>query len=215
MRGIVSIVRNGLTAVVGLIVVSLAVGSVAAEDDPYKAELDALREALSKYQDYQVAVRDLYLSTVACVYYSGQKMDGHMEYPEGAMGVHFVNLTFGGPTPDPMRPNVLLYEPVDGELRLVGAEWLVPLASGVTERPVLFGQPFQGPMEGHEPLIPKEFVHYDLHIWLFKDNPLGMFSPTNPDVSCDGFDFALLEHGTRLVDEPWAESALSQQDEVD
>lgn len=32
----------------------------------------------------------------------------------------------------------------------------------------LFGEPFMGPMEGHEPLIPKDYVHYDLHMWLFK-----------------------------------------------
>jgi hypothetical protein len=50
-----------------------------------------------------------------------------------------------------------------------------------------------GPMEGHEPLIPKEYVHYDLHVWLFKDNPLGMFAPTNPNVRCEGYDFSLLE----------------------
>jgi hypothetical protein len=42
-----------------------------------------------------------------------------------------------------------------------------------------------GPMEGHEPLIPKDYVHYDLHMWLFKPNPLGLFSATNPVASCD------------------------------
>jgi hypothetical protein len=127
-------------------------------------------------------------------------MEGHMDYPKGAMGIHFVNLTVQGP-PDPMKPNVLIYEPVGGKLRLVAAEWLVPLA-GTTERPTLFGQPFQGPMEGHEPLIPQAYAHYDLHAWLFKDNPLGMFSPTNPDVSCEGADFSLLEMPTKLVAQP-------------
>ena len=86
----------------------------------------------------------------------------------------------------------LFYEPVDGKLQLVAAEWLVPVTVA-KERPVLFGQPFQGPMEGHEPLIPQGFVHYDLHAWLFKDNPNGMFSPTNPDVSCDDAQFSLME----------------------
>jgi hypothetical protein len=45
-------------------------------------------------------------------------------------------------------------------------------------------------------------VHYDLHAWLFKDNPLGMFAPTNPDVSCDGYDFSLLEMPTRIMPGP-------------
>ncbi|GAA4126895.1 hypothetical protein ACFFTN_02860 [Aminobacter aganoensis] len=169
-------------------------------EEPNKAEIDAIRQALEKYQDPYNAIRDLYLSTVGCVHYNGEKIEGHMEYPKGAMGIHFVNVTVSGP-PDPKRPNVLIYEPDGKKLRLVAVEWLVPLAEA-KERPSLFGQPFQGPMEGHEPLIPKDFVHYDLHAWLFKDNPLGMFSPTNPDVTCDGSDFSLLETPTKMVHTP-------------
>jgi hypothetical protein len=26
--------------------------------------------------------------------------------------------------------------------------------------------------------------HWDLHVWLYKDNPNGMFSPTNSAVKC-------------------------------
>ena len=178
---------------------SLGAGLVQAQE-PTKAELDEIRQALEKYKDPYVAVRDAYMSTVGCVHYTGEKIDGHMEYPKGGMGIHFVNLMVTGPL-DPKRPNVLIYEPVGGKLELVAAEWLVPLAVA-KERPVLFGHPFDGPMEGHEPLIPRDFAHYDLHAWLFKDNPLGMFSPTNPDVSCEGYDFALLEHPTKLVPEP-------------
>ena len=116
------------------------------------------------------------------------------------MGIHFVNLRVQGP-PDPLKPNVLIYEPqADGKLKLVAVEWLVPLAAA-KERPSMMGQPFQGPMEGHEPLIPKGFLHYDLHAWL-KDNPNGMFSPTNPDVSCDHAAYSLLEMPTKLVEAP-------------
>ena len=196
----ISSVARGVAVVMALIGMDPGIGTANAEE-PTKAELDAVRQALAKYEDPYVAVRDLYLSTVGCVHYDGTKMEGHMDYPKGTMGVHFVNLTVQGP-PDPMKPNVLVYEPqADGKLKLVGVEWLVPLAAA-KERPSLFGQPFQGPMEGHEPLIPQGFHHYDLHAWLFKDNPLGMFSPTNPDVSCDDADFALLEMTTKLVAGP-------------
>ena len=191
-----------LGAVVGMALIGVAQGiDSATAEDPPQAELDAIREALSKYKDPYVAVRDLYLSTVACVHYDGTKMEGHMDYAKGSMGIHFVNLTVQGP-PDPMKPNVLIYEPKDGKLELVSVEWLVPIEAA-KERPSILGQPFQGPMEGHEPLIRKGFHHYDLHAWLFKDNPLGMFSPTNPDVTCDGAgEFSLLEMGTKLVDAP-------------
>ena len=191
--------RFAIAAVLALTGIGAGVGAVKA-DDAQKAQLDAMRQALAKYKDPYVAVRDLYLSTVGCVHFDGSKMEGHMDYPKGAMGVHFVNVTVKGP-PDPMKPNVLIYEPVNGKLNLVAAEWLVPLAA-VNERPSLLGQPFQGPMEGHEPIIPKEFHHYDLHAWLFKDNPLGMFSPTNPDVKCDGADYSLLEMPTKMVPGP-------------
>ena len=195
-----SVARFGVAAVIALIGMGVGIATANADDVP-KADIEAMRKALAKYEDPYVAVRDLYLSTVGCVHYDGTKMEGHMDYPKGAMGVHFVNLTVQGP-PDPTKPNVLIYEPVGkGKLKLVAAEWLVPLAVA-KGRPSLLGQPFQGPMEGHEPLIPKDFHHYDLHAWLFKDNPLGMFSPTNPDVSCDNADFSLLEMPTMMVPEP-------------
>jgi hypothetical protein len=187
-------------AVVGLACIGMVVRPAVAQE-PYKAEIDALRKAMEKYQDYKVAVRDLYLSTVGCVHYAGEKMAHHMEYAKGAMGIHFVNVTLQGP-PDPMKPNVLIYEPVGKELKLVAVEWLVPLTADLKQRPSLFGQSFMGPMEGHEPLIPKDYVHYDLHAWLFKNNPLGMFAPTNPDVSCKDSDFALLEMPTRMMPGP-------------
>lgn len=192
--------RGALVAALGFACIGMTFGSADAEE-PYKGQIDALRKSLEKYQDYKVAVRDLYLSTVGCVHYSGEKIAHHMEYPKGAMGIHFVNVMVQG-APDPSKPNVLIYEPVGKELKLVAVEWLVPLTPDLKERPALFGQPFMGPMEGHEPLIPRKYVHYDLHLWLFKDNPLGLFSPTNPDVSCEHYDFSLLEPPTRMMPGP-------------
>ena len=87
-------------------------------------ELEAARTALSKYQDPIVAVRDGYLSTVGCV-----------EYPDGGMGVHFLNPALIGSVPDPMKSPLLVYEPEGDQLKLVAAEWLVPLATGIKERP--------------------------------------------------------------------------------
>ena len=42
----------------------------------------------------------------------------------------------------------------------------------------------------------------DLHAWLLKNNPLGMFAPTNPDVNCEGYDYALLEKPTKMIHGP-------------
>ncbi len=55
-------------------------------DDAQDAEIEAMRKALSKYEDSYVAVRELYLSTVGCVYYDGTKKEGYMDYTEGGYG---------------------------------------------------------------------------------------------------------------------------------
>ena len=90
MKTIASLVRCGLAAA---ILVGIGLGHSAANaEEANKAELDAVRQALTKYEDPYVAVRDLYLSTVACVHYTGEKIEGHMDYPKGAMGIHFVML---------------------------------------------------------------------------------------------------------------------------
>ena len=151
-------------------------------------ELKKVRSTLEKYQDPIVAIHDGYFSTLGCVMYSS-----------GGMGVHFLNPQLIGPVPDPQRPQILLYEPDGDKLRLVAAEWFIPLATGVKERPMLFGRPFDGPMEGHEPLIPAELHHYDLHVWLFKANPAGLFSVTNPDVKCPKTGFSFMEQPPKLV----------------
>ena len=124
-----------------------------------------------------MAVRDGYFSTVGCVHYPQAGGAGRVPYVAGGMGIHFLNPQLVGPVPDPMRPAILIYEPDGDKLRLIAAEWFVPLATGVKERPSVFGQPFDGPMEGHEPLLPKGLHHYDLHVWLWKENPAGLFSP--------------------------------------
>lgn len=173
-----------------------------AERPTLPPELEKVRAALEKYQDPYVAVHDGYFSTVGCVHYPEAGGAGQVPYPAGAMGIHFLNPQLIGPTPDPMRPAILLYEPAGDTLRLVGAEWFIPLATGVKERPVLFGHPFDGPMVGHEPLMPASLRHYDLHVWLWKENPSGLFSPTNSNVTCEGYGYSLAEHAPTLVAAP-------------
>ena len=87
--------RCALAVMLGLAFIGTPLRPTAAQE-PYKTQIDALRKSLEKYKDYKVAVRDLYLSTVGCVHYAGEKMAHHMEYPKGAMGVHFVNVTVRG-----------------------------------------------------------------------------------------------------------------------
>jgi hypothetical protein len=148
------------------------------------ADLAAAKAALSKYSDPFVAIKDGYFSTLACIDFPTGAVDGTVEYPPGAMGVHFLNAANIGPTLDPAKPQVLIYEPVGNKLVLAGAEWFVPVQVAGSTPPAIFGQTLAGPMDGHEPIMPTSLRHYDLHVWFWKDNPKGMFTSTNASVKC-------------------------------
>lgn len=167
-----------LTAILLLFLTVLGCASQQVKEErpaprPLPPELAKVRDSLEKYRDPIAAVRDGYLSMVGCV-----------EYPSGGVGVRFFNSSFMSNVADPFHPPALIYEPAGERLRLAAAEWFIPVEMGISERPVLLGQPFDGPMEGHRPLMPKELIHYDLRVWLFKENPAGLYSPTHPDVKC-------------------------------
>ena len=98
-------------------------------------ELEQARAALDKYRDPIVAVHDGYFSTVGCIEYPAGGHEGTMQYAPGGMGVHFLNLQLIGPTLDPAKPQVLIYEPDGDKLRLAAAEWFLPVA----------GRPGRGP----------------------------------------------------------------------
>jgi hypothetical protein len=148
-------------------------------------ELVATRTLLDKYNDPLAAVRDGFHSTVACIDFPHGGQDGPVTYAPGAMGVHLLNMGNVGPKLDPAKPQVLIYEPVAGKLKLVAAEWFMPAQLAAGQTPEIFGQKLFGPMDGHEPIMPKELSHYDLHVWLWKTNPRGLFSSTNSAVKCD------------------------------
>ena len=109
----------------------------------------------------------------------------------GGMGYHIGNMEYlMNGILDPLMPEVLLYEPMkNGRLRLVGVEYIVPFgppdpldpgAGPITgEQPWLFGQPFD-----FSPHVPPNGA-WTLHVWLWRNNPEGMFAEFNPNVSCD------------------------------
>jgi len=119
--------------------------------------------------------------------------------PEGNMGYHLVNVPLrgGAANPaagdaviDPMHPEMLLYEKrADGEVHLVGVEYIVFKAAwervhgAGAAPPEVFGQPLLYSIHTF-PGNPDPIPHYELHVWIFTSNPLGMFYPWNPTVTC-------------------------------
>jgi hypothetical protein len=139
--------------------------------------LGQVRKATRRYRDVAVAKAAGYEAAKTCA-----------EDPKyGGMGIHYANpkLLADGVL-DPTRPEVLVYQPArDGRLSLGAVEYFLPDADQDLDtnedQPSLFGLPFDGPMLGHEPGMPK---HYDLHVWLYKHNPAGLFAAWNPTVRC-------------------------------
>ena len=120
--------------------------------------------------------------------------------PEGRMGYHLVKPALRGSpadpgaadaTLDPLQPEMLLYEKrPNGSLRLVGVEYLVFQAAWEREHgagaapPTLFGREVPYSSHPFPPLVATPVAHYELHVWLWSDNPNGMFSHWNPSISC-------------------------------
>ncbi|MFD3696308.1 hypothetical protein ACFWUZ_09115 [Streptomyces sp. NPDC058646] len=103
----------------------------------------------------------------------------------GALGYPHFNHTHDNSV-DPAVPAALYYEDDGrGGKRLAGVQWLVYDRDQDTrtddDRPSLFGRPFKGPQRGNFPGQP---VHYALHLWLWKANPLGAHATFNPAVKC-------------------------------
>lgn len=153
-----------------------ALGSTAAATSARNVDgsLADIRAATAKYHNVDVALAHGYVPSSPCE-----------EQEAGGMGVHYVNYGLLAQPIQLTKPAILLYVPTAHGPRLVGVEYLTPDADqdlGTdADRPSLLGVPFDGPMPGHTDEMP---VHYDLHVWVWKNNPSGMFAAWNPKVSC-------------------------------
>lgn len=77
---------------------------------------------------------------------------------------------------------------------ILAAEWFVPLATGVRERPRLFGQPFEGPKGPWRATIRScrgARIATISTSGCGQDNPAGLFATTNPRVTCEHADYRM------------------------
>ena len=137
-----------------------------------------VHQASNRFQNVNTATAEGYVSTENCV--SGPN--------QGAMGVHYVNGAFiQDGVLDVRRPEVLVYEPHDGGLRLVAVEFLVDAQqwdAANTEAPVIGGQLLNYVGAPNRLRLP---AYYELHVWAWKRNSSGSFADWNPRVSCTQF----------------------------
>jgi hypothetical protein len=170
---------------------------------PGEPTLQEVRQLTERFRDVEVALAEGYIRDPADMCVTAE-MEGRPA-EEGAMGIHFfrpdlLGIT-GPPNPrvngvgthtDFRTPGILVYEPqADGSLELVAVENLVFLeaweAAGNREPPTFHGLPYERMVD--DPATDFDEAHgfeghYDRHVWIYRENPLGVFAPMNPNVTC-------------------------------
>lgn len=167
--------------------------------------LEQVKAAAEKYRDVNVAKAEGYTTDNKC---TTAEMLGFPQQ-QGAMGLHYVRRDLLGLPPKPkvaaagrvrgtgthtdfLQPSMLVYEPQpDGSLRLVAVENLVFASawrsSGKKEPPTFHGEPYVLLLDKPETKVDEAHgwePHYELHLWLFRDNPNGMYAEFSPQVTC-------------------------------
>ena len=130
----------------------------------YESDLaNKVRSAMARYHSKDEASDAGYELASPCV-----------QHPSaGGMGFHWVNGPDVDPVFDPMHPEAVLYGP-NG--KLIAVEYIVIDAGQA--RPAFDGHLFD---IGGAPI---PVSHWTLHVWLYQQNPSGLFNAWNPTVVC-------------------------------
>jgi hypothetical protein len=170
---------------------------------PGEPTLAEVRTATERFQDVNVALKEGYVRDPMDLCDTADMMGKPAAL--GAMGIHYFRpdmLGVSGP-PNPRvngdgthtdfrSPSILIYEPqADGSLKLVAVENLVFIkaweAKGNTAPPTFHGVKWDKMADDPATAIDEAHMfepHYDRHVWIYRDNPNGVFTPFNPAVSC-------------------------------
>lgn len=175
--------------------------SAPAAGEPALAEV---RAATERFRDVEVALAEGYVRDPGNICDTAPMMGRPAEL--GVMGIHYFRPDLLGITapPDPRvtgtgthtdfrQPSILIYEPrPDGSLALVAVENLVFVeaweAAGHSEPPSFHGVPYDLMQDDPATAIDEAHLfepHYDRHVWLWRENPNGVFAQFNPAATCD------------------------------
>lgn len=179
---------------------SAQLASPAVKPDP---DLAVVRAATDRFRDVNVAVAEGYVRDPMNLCDTAEMMGRPAEL--GVMGIHYARPDLlgitGPPNPrvngtgthtDFTRPAILIYEPqADGSLELVAVENLVFIAAweaaGNTGRPTFLGREYDRMEDDPATEVDEAHMfepHYDLHVWLYRENPNGIFTQFNPNATC-------------------------------
>jgi hypothetical protein len=150
--------------------------SMAAAKSADAAQLAELRQVTARFHTLEAAAEAGYAAQITPCW---------AHHSAGAMGYHYADTNLIDATVDLLQPEVVMYEPQPGgHMRLVGLEYIVPLEAweqaghdleDPADVPQLLGQAYT-----RHSVLPI----FKLHIWLWRNNPAGMFADWNPKVTC-------------------------------
>ena len=170
---------------------------------PGEPTLAEVRNATERFRDVNVALAQGYVRDPGDLCDTAEMMGRPASL--GAMGVHYFRpdllgitappsprVNGGGTHTDFRQPSILIYEPQsDGSLELVAVENLVFAdawrASGRLAPPTFHGVPYDTMRDDPNTATDEAHMfepHFDRHVWLYRDNPNGIFAPFNPAVTC-------------------------------
>jgi len=191
------------TALLAATLFAVATSPALAQPAPPEPTLAEVRAATERFRDVTVALAEGYITPDGMC--ESAPMMGRPT-SDGAMGIHYFRpdlLGVSGP-PNPrvngngthtdfLKPAILIYEPqADGSLELVAVENLVFReawhAAGHVQPPSFHGVVYDAMAD--DPATPIDEAHmfephYDRHVWIYRDNPAGVFAPFNPNVTCE------------------------------
>ena len=194
---------NAICLAAALAIPGLVSPPAAGETKDLDAVVAEIRAASERFTDVDVALKEGYIRDPhgLCI---TAGMEGQPA-EKGAMGIHYFRpdmlgitateprVDGAGTNTDFLNPSVVIYEPqADGSLELVAVENLVfrkgweaagnaaPPSSYDYEWVAMIDDPATEVDEAHgfQP-------HYELHAWVFRENPNGPFEPFNPSVTCE------------------------------
>lgn len=167
-------------------------------------ELAAVRAATERFKDVRQALAEGYVPAPGAMCETSSMMG--RSGPDIAMGIHYFRPDLLGVTAPPgprvdgtgthtdfLKPAVLIYEPqADGSLTLVAVENLVFekawREAGHKAPPSFMGVSYDEMVD--DPATAADEAHgfaphFDRHVWLYRENPFGLFAQFNPNVSCE------------------------------
>ena len=72
-------------------------------------------------------------------------------------------------------------------------------AKGLGERPTFHGVPYDSMVDDPTTATDEAHMfeaHFDRHVWIYRENPNGVFTPFNPHVSCAAHRGVATDHST-------------------